>query len=46
MKELMVLDHSIVLYFKDNEKSMKDRSTIKNAETYNLKFDHRKNSYK
>lgn len=45
MKEIIDLENSIVLYFKDNEKSLKDKSTIKNAESYNLKFDYRKNTY-
>lgn len=45
MKEIMGLDNSVILYFKDNEKSLKDKSTIKNAESYSLKFDYRKNTY-
>jgi hypothetical protein len=45
MKEIMGLDNSVVIYFKDNERSLKDKSTIKNAESYNLKFDNRKNTY-
>ena len=36
MKELLNFDQSVLLYFKDNEKSLQDRSTLKNAETYNL----------
>jgi translation initiation factor 4E len=34
MKDLLLLDTSIILYFKDNEKSLKDKSTLKNAESY------------
>lgn len=45
MKEIMGLENSVVLYFKDNENSLKDKSTIKNAETYNIKMDYRKNTY-
>jgi len=45
MKEIMGLENSVVLYFKDNEKSLKDKSTIKNAETHNPRFDYRKNTY-
>jgi len=36
MRELLNIDLSVLLYFKDNEKSLQDRSTLKNAETYNL----------
>ena len=36
MKELISLEDSINLFFKDNEKSLKDKSTLKNAETYNI----------
>jgi hypothetical protein len=36
MRELLNIDQSVLLYFKDNEKSLQDRSTLKNAETYNL----------
>jgi len=45
MKEIIGLENSVILYFKDNLKAIKDKSTIKNAETYNLKFDNRKNTY-
>lgn len=44
-KEIIGLEDSAVVYFKDHEKSLKDKSTIKNAETYNLCFDRRKNTY-
>ncbi len=36
MKEILSLDANTVIYFKDNEKSLQDKSTLKNAETYNL----------
>jgi len=36
MREILNFDQSVLLYFKDNEKSLQDRSTLKNAETYNL----------
>jgi hypothetical protein len=36
MREILNFDQSVLLYFKDNEKSMQDKSTLKNAETYNL----------
>lgn len=45
MKEIIGLDNTFVLYFKDNERSLKDKSTIKNAESYNMKYDYRKNTY-
>jgi translation initiation factor 4E len=35
MKELLDIDTSMTVYFKDNENAMKDKSTLKNAETYN-----------
>jgi translation initiation factor 4E len=45
MEELVEIEKPIILYFKDNERSMKDKSTLKNAETYNWKFQKRKNTY-
>jgi hypothetical protein len=36
MREILNFDQSVLLYFKDNEKSIQDKSTLKNAETYNL----------
>jgi len=36
MREILNFDQSVLLYFKDNEKSLQDKSTLKNAETYNL----------
>lgn len=35
IKELLDIDPSITVYFKDNESALKDRSTLKNAEPYN-----------
>ena len=43
MKTIMNLDKSIMIYFKDNSLSIQDKSTLKNAETYN--FAKRKNTY-
>ena len=43
IKEMIHLDKSAMLYFKDNSLSLQDKSTLKNAETYN--FGKRKNTY-
>lgn len=43
IKEIIHLDKQIMLYFKDNSLSLQDKSTLKNAETYN--FAKRKNTY-
>ncbi len=43
LKVLLCIDKATVLYFKDNESSLKDKSTLKNAETYN--YSKRKNTY-
>jgi hypothetical protein len=45
MKDLLSIDKSIILYFKDNESSLKDKSTLKNAETYNANYNKRKNTF-
>lgn len=47
MKDLLSIDNATVLYFKDNEKSIQDRSTLRNAETYNanVNYNKRKNTY-
>jgi translation initiation factor 4E len=46
MEELLEIEKPIILYFKDNERSIKDKSTLKNAETYNWKLQkQRKSTY-
>jgi translation initiation factor 4E len=45
MENLLEVEKPILLYFKDNERSMKDKSTLKNAESYNWKLHKRKNTY-
>lgn len=36
MRAFLQLDHNFTVYFKDNEKSMQDKSTLRNAETYSF----------
>jgi translation initiation factor 4E len=43
IKSILNLDKNIMIYFKDNSLSLQDKSTLKNAETYN--FSKRKNTY-
>jgi hypothetical protein len=38
MKEILELEPTSKLYFKENSKSIEDKSTLKNAEKYNLNF--------
>lgn len=45
MKELLDIDPSLTIYFKENEKSMKDKSTLKNAETYTINSSKRLSGY-
>lgn len=40
MNSILNLEKNTTIYFKDNEKSLKDNSTLRNAETYN--FAHQK----
>ena len=42
MNTILGLEKNTTIYFKDNEKSLKDNSTLRNAESYN--FSHRKGS--
>jgi len=44
MKDLLLIEQSLILYFKDNEKSLKDGSTLKNAESYNLGYGNNANN--
>ena len=43
MKTILNLDKNMMIYFKDNSLSIQDKSTLKNAETYNMAK--RKNTY-
>jgi translation initiation factor 4E len=43
-RNLLQLDHSFTVYFKDNEKSLQDKSTLRNAETYSF-VQQRKSTY-
>ncbi len=43
-RNILSLDHNYTIYFKDNEKSLQDRSTLRNAETYSF-ASHRKSTY-
>ena len=36
LRTLLQLDQSFTVYFKDNEKSLQDKSTLRNAETYSF----------
>jgi translation initiation factor 4E len=36
LRSLLNLDQSFTVYFKDNEKSLQDKSTLRNAETYSF----------
>jgi translation initiation factor 4E len=36
LRSLLQLDQSFTVYFKDNEKSLQDKSTLRNAETYSF----------
>jgi translation initiation factor 4E len=36
LRSLLNLDESFTVYFKDNEKSLQDKSTLRNAETYSF----------
>lgn len=44
LRNLLQLDHSFTVYFKDNEKSLQDKSTLRNAETYSF-VQKRKSTY-
>jgi hypothetical protein len=44
MKDLMAIDKTMVVYFKENEKAMQDKSTLRNAETYNLGYGKKRKS--
>jgi len=44
LRQLIQLEQNITLYFKENEKSFKDKSTLRNAESYNF-VKNRKDSY-
>lgn len=43
IKSILNLDKNVMIYFKDNSLSLQDKSTLKNAETYN--FSKRKNTF-
>lgn len=43
LKNVLSLDNNSMIYFKDNSLSLQDKSTLKNAETYD--FSKRKNTY-
>lgn len=45
MKDLLNIEKSLILYFKDNEKSLKDGSTLKNAELYNVNYNNNNNNF-
>ena len=36
LRSFLQLDQNYTVYFKDNEKSMQDKSTLRNAETYSF----------
>ena len=38
IKEILELEMTFKLYFKENSKSIEDKSTLKNAEKYNDRF--------
>lgn len=38
IKEILELEITFKLYFKENSKSIEDKSTLKNAEKYNLNY--------
>lgn len=44
LRNLLQLDNSFTVYFKDNEKSLQDKSTLRNAETYSF-VQQRKSTY-
>jgi hypothetical protein len=44
MKELLEIDFSTVVYFKDNEKAIQDKSTLRNAETYDVNLNPKRKS--
>ncbi len=44
-KELIDIDPSVTVYFKETEQSLKDKSTLKNAETYNINLNKRNSNF-
>lgn len=45
MRVLLSMDTSFYVYFKENDKAIQDKSTLKNAKLYNLAGTTRKNTY-
>jgi translation initiation factor 4E len=44
LRSLLQLETNFTVYFKDNEKSIQDKSTLRNAETYSF-VQQRKSTY-
>ena len=44
IKELLEIETSTVVYFKDNEKAYQDKSTLKNAESYDVNLNPKRKS--
>ena len=44
IKEILDLEVTFKLYFKENLKSIEDKSTLKNAEKYNLNYNNKRKS--